>query len=210
MRKFAHDFISFFLTFLPVFLGWCIFLSVIISVGCTYGLDGRPRIDWSQLFAQQEWSQNYALMESVTCSSAEMIDGDLKTVGSSGHQILIELPERKAIHRIVIRQTNIEDLILYAGASKSQGDWRKVVKIKDNRQTTFEIRQAFVTDRIRMRIGGTMDDVRIAPEYVANASGLHKVNVRRGKPFAHEIELYGFKDKVASEEKTQPDGETLF
>ena len=58
-------------------------------------------------------------MESVTCSSAEMIDGDLKTVGSSGHQILIELPERKAIPRIAIRQTNIEDLILYAGASKN-------------------------------------------------------------------------------------------
>ena len=120
-------------------------------------------------------------MESVTCSSAEMTNGDLKPVGSSGHQILIELPERKAIHRIVIRQTNIEDLILYAGASKSQGDWRKVDKIKDNRQTTFKIRQAFVTDRIRMRIGGTMDDMRIAPEYVANASGLYKVNVRRGK-----------------------------
>ena len=32
-----------------------------------------------------------------------------------------------------------------------------------------------------MRIGGTMDDMRIAPEYVANASGLYKVNVRRGK-----------------------------
>ena len=48
-----------------------------------------------------------------------MTNGDLKTVGSSGHQILIELPERKAIPRIVIRQTNIEDLILYAGASKN-------------------------------------------------------------------------------------------
>ncbi len=139
-----------------------------------------------------------------------MTDGDLKTFGSSGHQILIELPERKSIHRIVIHQTNIEDLILYTGASKSQGDWRKVAKIKDNRQTTFEIRQAIVTDRIRMRIDGTMDDVRIAPEYVANASGLYKVNVRRGKPFAHEIELYGFKDKVSSEEKAQSDGETLF
>ena len=104
-----------------------------------YACPGWPRIDWSQLFAQQEWSQNYALMESVTCSSAEMTNGDLKTVGSSGHQILIELPERKAIPRIVIRQTNIEDLILYAGASKSQGDWRKVATIKDNRQTTFKI-----------------------------------------------------------------------
>ena len=61
-----------------------------------------------------------------------------------------------------------------------------------------------------MRIDGTMDDVRTTPEYVANASGLYKVNVRRGKPFAHEIELYGFKDKVSSEEKAQSDGETLF
>ena len=61
-----------------------------------------------------------------------------------------------------------------------------------------------------MRIGGTMDDVRIASEHVANASGLYKVNVRRGKPFAHGIELYGFKDKMLLEEKTQPDGETLF
>ena len=58
-------------------------------------------------------------MESVTCSSAEMTDGDLKTFGSSGHQILIELPERKSIHRIVIHQTNIEDLILYTGARET-------------------------------------------------------------------------------------------
>ena len=61
-----------------------------------------------------------------------------------------------------------------------------------------------------MRIGGTMDDMRIAPEYVANASGLYKVNVRRGKNFCPWDQLYGFKDKVSSEEKAQSDGETLF
>ena len=143
-------------------------------------------------------------MESVTCSSAEMTDGDLKTFGSSGHQILIELPERKAIPRIVIRQTNIEDLILYTGASKSQGDWRKVAKIKDNRQTTFEIRQAFVTDRIRMRIDGTMDDVRIAPEYVANASGLYKVTCDGVNPLPMRSNYMDLKIRCRQKRRRNP------
>ena len=32
----------------------------------------------STLFAAQEWSQNYALMEGVSCSAQEKIDGDIK------------------------------------------------------------------------------------------------------------------------------------
>ena len=67
----------------------------------------------SILFAAQAWSQNYALIEGVTCSAREMIDGDIKTVGSSGHQIRINLPERKTVHRLVFRQTNIQNLTLY-------------------------------------------------------------------------------------------------
>ena len=51
---------------------------------------------------------NYAVTDGVTCTSAEMIDGDVKTRGyADGRWIHLNLPTRKAIHRITIRGTNI-------------------------------------------------------------------------------------------------------
>ena len=112
----------------------------------------------SILFAAQAWSQNYALIEGVTCSAREMIDGDIKTVGSSGHQIRINLPERKTVHRLVFRQTNIQDLTLYIDRNNDdENDWMKWEQIDSNRESTFEIRKVFNAQRIRILIGATSD-----------------------------------------------------
>ena len=35
------------------------------------------------LFSEQEWSENYALMEGTQSSSPQMIDGKLNTIGES-------------------------------------------------------------------------------------------------------------------------------
>ena len=168
----------------------------------------------STVFAAQEWSQNYALMEGVTCSAQEMIDGDIKTFGSSGHQIRINLPQRKTIHRLVFRQTNIQDLTLYIDRNNDdENDWMKWEQIDANRESTIEIRKVFNAQRIRILIGATSDDQRIAEEFTFNTHsrvGIHRRTVERGKPFVHEIELYGFEVKESSRVETQVEHDGLF
>ena len=165
----------------------------------------------STVFAAQEWSQNYALMEGVTCSAQEMIDGDIKTFGSSGHQIMINLPERKTIHRLVFRQTNIQGLTLYIDRNNDdENDWMKWEQIDANRESSFEIRKVFNAKRMRILIGATSDDQRIAEEFTHSRVGIHRRTVERGAPFVHEIELYGFEAKESSRVEAQPENNGLF
>ena len=165
----------------------------------------------STVFSAQEWSQNYALTEGVTCSAQEMIDGDIKTVGSSGYQVRINLPERKTIHRLVFRQTNIQDLTLYIDRNNDdENDWMKWEQIDSNRESTFEIRKVFNAQRIRILIGATSDDQRIAEKFTHSRTGIHRQTVKRGAPFVHEIELYGFEVKDSPPVETQAEKDELF
>jgi hypothetical protein len=106
------------------------------------------------------------------------------------------LPIRKPIHRIVVKGTNIEDLIVYEGLG-SEGNWRKIKQVKNNKQPTIDIRVRTVTDTIRFRVGGTSDDRRVAGAYDPRYDAI-TAQVKRGRPFAQEIELYGFADKKTS------------
>ena len=174
-----------------------IFILILSCVvwGCRSGMLGN-------LVSSQEWSENYALLEGTTCVYTfrgfqlpvpEVIDGDLETAGQTGREVTVALPTRKSIHRVVIRGTNIEDVIVYAGLG-GEGDWRKIKQVKNSRESTMDLRINAVTDRIRLRIGGTFDDQRVAGAYSAQR---HAITSQRklGKPMAQEIELYGFADK---------------
>jgi len=160
-----------------------------------------------KLFSAQNWSENYARMEGATCTTPEMIDGDMNTVGRSAkHEITITLPELKAIHRIVIRGTNIEDFILDASTG-SEGNWTRVTKRKNNRLDTIDVRiRPVITDKLRFIIGGTHDDKRVA-RVPSNVTGRMKRAIKRGAVLAKELELYGFAD---SKGQVQEDDEPLF
>ena len=148
---------------------------------------------FQMLIEPQEW-ENLAAGEGVTCNSPEMIDGNLKTVGSvKGRWINVTLPTRKTIHRIVIRGTNITDAVVY---QKQQGDklWQAVLQVENNRGPTIEMRRSIVTQALRIYVSGTTDDKRKAPQYSARY-GAVVPHVALGKPFAQEIELYGFVSK---------------
>ena len=152
----------------------------------------------SALVAPQEWSENYVLLEGATCSVPAMADGNLETVGTANqHWIVITLPTRKPIHRIVIRETNIEDLIIYESVG-GEGEWKRIDKINNNRKSTIDMRVSVVTDGIRFKIGETSDDKRLAGEFSYQENRLRNRQVKRGYPTAQEIELYGFVQKKAS------------
>jgi len=145
-------------------------------------------------------------MEGATCSTPEMIDGDMNTVGRSRrHEIIITLPKFKSIHRVVIRGTNIEDFILDASEG-SEGNWKRVTKLKNNRLDTIDIRVSVITDKLRFRIGGTHDDERMA-RTPSNVTGRMVRQIKRGDVLVKELELYGFAD---SKGQVREDEEPLF
>ncbi|MDE0186251.1 MAG: hypothetical protein OXP71_12500 [Candidatus Poribacteria bacterium] len=155
----------------------------------------------------------------------EMIDGDLETGNKAGHRIIVKLPTRKVIHRVVLRGTNIEDVIVYEGLGGlgGQGHWKVVKRLKNNREPTLDIRVRAVTDRIRLQVGGTFDDKRL-PGIPTKSGMMMGRQVKRANTVIHEIELYGLAAKngkqpkktvsaevkeAAVEEKTESLGEEL-
>lgn len=157
----------------------------------------------NNLVLPQGWSENYAALDGTTCTYVfknseypvlEMIDGDLETGNKAGHRIIVTLPTRKSIHRVVLRGTNIEDVIVYQGLGGlgGQGHWKVVKRVKNNREPTLDLRVSAVTNQIRLQVGGTFDDQRM-PGVPTPSGGM--THVKRGNTLIHEIELYGFAKK---------------
>ncbi len=145
-------------------LSLSIFCLSLIMTGCT------------TLFAEQEWSENYALMEGVKASSPQMIDGNLDTVGetvtigkradygSSWESVVsIKIPEKKYIRRLVIHSDNIKKLNIYVdkgGSALSETDWHLIKEIKSVKSypIVIPLLNAFPIDHLRILVTDTTDD----------------------------------------------------
>ena len=123
-----------------------IIFLVLISVyiaGC-----GSPF--FQTLFQEQEWSDNYALDDGVTCTAMEMIDGDINTAGKTafpeavqGRTIFggfpsaeakVTLTEKKSIHKIVIRSEELESFEIFSSTAQMNGNsLRSLTIIKKKR-----------------------------------------------------------------------------
>lgn len=149
------------------------------------------------LFEPQEFF-NYAVTEGVTCTSPEMIDGDVKTKGyADGRWIHLNLPTQKAIHRIAIRGTNIINAMIYEKL-EGEGRWRAILQVQNNDTPVIEARvSGVVTDAIRIYISGTTDDRKKANRYDPRR-GVIVPQIALGRAFVHEIEVYGFVSKERS------------
>lgn len=178
------------------------------------------------LLSEQEWSENYALMEGVHSTSPQMVDGDVKTVGEtrspgsggtlyrmrSGTEVVIKLPEKKNIRRIVIHSDNVKKFNIYAdkgGTALSETDWQLVKEIKSVKSNPIvvPILYAFPTDQIRIAVLDTTDDGALARKdrtrFFSGASPLGAgggFGFRGGGGFRasypariNEIEIYGYK-----------------
>ncbi len=101
-----------------------IFCSLFFLVGCQSTLYEQEL----SLFVEQNWSDNYALLEGTLSTNPEMIDGDIGTVGetrpstgpgklygsSNATEVIVTLPEKKLIRKIVIHSDNIQKFVIYA------------------------------------------------------------------------------------------------
>ena len=153
---------------------------VVIMTGC------------AALLSPQEWSDNYALLDGAQATSTEMIDGDMNTVGvtsspkradsgtgrSPSPEIIVSLPEKKIVRKIVIHSDNIKNFVLYAdkgGSVISGTDWqmiKTVQRVKSN-PIVIPILYSFPTDRIRLTVLGTTDDAALTRK--ENANGIRNV-----------------------------------
>lgn len=176
-------------------------------------------IGCSALFSEQEWSENYALLEGVQSTSPQAIDGKLNTIGeatfpaqvsgmSPASEVVITLPEKKLIRRIVVHSDNLIEFDVHAdkGSLTSERDWYLIKEVKSMKTSPIKLSvlTPFPTDRIRLRVLETKDDALEAREFRSRMPGWRRMSNRRAAGKIREIELYGYKtaEQVEAEEAT--------
>jgi hypothetical protein len=157
-------------------------------------------IGCSALFAPQELSENYALSPGVECDAPLAVDGDMETV-SSNTRIVISLPERKSIRKIIVYSTNISDFILYESAG-AEGQWKIIKGVRGNKLPKVVINTQVTTDKIRMFVSDTRGSRFADPGTVMAEDGFPSLFSRQvdALPQIKEIELYGLVDKIKTDE----------
>lgn len=176
----------------------------------------------SKVISKQEWSENYALLDGVKSTSPEMIDGNLKTLGktlfpvgtqnqyggSPASEVVITLPTRRKISRMVIYSENLKTFDVLADKGGGTGDrvnWKLVGEVKSVQKNPIDLslRTAFPTERIRVRVLSTSDDAELRRRHRARTGGGRGHGAHRRAPGEiFEIELYGYKSAgdIAEEE----------
>ncbi len=164
-----------------------VFCAVVLFSGCQSQV--------LQMLIEPQEFYNYAVTEGVTCTSPEMIDGDVNTRGyAQGRWIHLTLPTRKAIHRIAIRSTNIINAMIYQKLD-GEGRWQAIQQIQNNESPVIETRvNGIVTNAIRIYISGTTDDEKRAGQYDPRRGAIVP-QIKLGRAFVHELEVYGFVSK---------------
>ena len=194
------------------------FITLFALLGCIVILSGC-----AALFSEQEWSENYSLLEGTQATSPQMIDGKLNTIGETtfpagsqgfvganpASQVVITLPEKKTIRRNVVHSDNLTEFDIFAdkGSIAVDADWQLIKDVKSVKSSPIKISLLipFPTDRIRLRVLGTKDDALLSRQERARSAGRGwNVGSRRAVGKIREIELYGYKtsEQVAVEEAT--------
>jgi len=177
-------------------------------------------IGCAALFSVQEWSDNYSLMDGVQSTTPQAIDGNLNTIGeavfpgstvgmSPASEVVITLPEKKKIRRIVVYSDNIVEFDVFVSKDSISTDrnWTLIKEIKNARKnpTTVSVLAPFPTDRVRLRVIKTSDDAAKSREFTSKNIGFIRASNRRALGRFQEIELYGYKTSEQVEVDQQTD-----
>ena len=179
------------------------------------------------LFSVQEWSENYALMEGAQSTTPQAIDGNLNTIGeaifpasvaamSPASEVIITLPEKKSIRRIVVHTSNVMEFDIYATKDSLATDrnWDLIKEVKKVQISPIQVSVLvpYPTNRIRIRVIKTRDDAVKSREFSARNPGYISAGNRRSAGKFQEIELYGYKtneevevEQVTDERETELD-----
>ncbi len=130
----------------------------------------------STIFTAQEWSENYALMDGAQSTSPEMIDGNLETIGqaslTSGHRVytlndraefvrndsivVVSLPAKKNIYRIILHTVNLKDFVVYIdkGKATTGENWHRVTEMQDVKSSIIDLKFKipYYTNQVKIRI----------------------------------------------------------
>lgn len=188
-----------------------LFSLVVLTTGCHV------------LLSEQEWSENYTQLDGTMATSPQMIDGNLNTVGETqafsgpqyiymggGSEVIITLPEKKSIRKLVIHSDNVKKFNLYAdkgGTALNNTDWQLIKEVKSVKSYPLEvpILYAFPTDRLRLVVLDTSDDASLwrqekarmytnPNQMIQNVFGGRLGAFRRSATGRiSEIEIYGYK-----------------
>ena len=169
---------------------------VLIFIGCESPL-------FQAVFQEQEWSENYVLADGVICTSPEMIDGDMNTVGRTSFpervggrtiygafpnaEVDITLPEKKSIRKIVIYSDKLESFRVMASIGTGE-NWKEIANFDNNTEKMIVIKASVVTDKIKIRARPITGDTSTAMRDIGLASRTRQMI----EPEIQEIELYGF------------------
>ena len=180
-----------------------LFLALLAIVGC------------ATIFTKQEWSENYTQLEGVQATSPEMIDGNIRTAGETTFpesvdafstppsEVVITLPEKKSIRRIVIHSDNLKVFDIFGDKGGVVGgiDWRLIKEVKSANKNPINVSVplAFPTDRIRVRVLKTKDDAGKRRQDRARYRGRYTVGNLRAAGKIYEIELYGYKSTAEAQ-----------
>ncbi|RKU27165.1 hypothetical protein C6497_12090 [Candidatus Poribacteria bacterium] len=182
----------------------------------------------STIFTAQEWSENYALMDGAQSTSPEMIDGNLETIGeaslTSEHRVytlndraefvrndsivVVSLPAKKNIYRIILHTVNLKEFVVYIDKSKvTKGEnWHRVTEMQDVRSSIIDLKfkMPYYTNQVKIRIVKTNPQNRahyrsmrlssLVGSGNLNRSIYNGFNTRTHQPGRiREIEIYGIK-----------------
>ena len=162
------------------------------------------------LFSVQEWSENYALMDGTQSTTPQAIDGNLNTIGDAifpegggrlrlESEVIITLPEKKKIRRIVIHTDNVTefDVFVTKESQVTERNWTLVKEIKKAKSpVTVSILAPYPTDRIRLRVKKTSGDAAMLRRSQANSPVGNTIFISASDRVPgkfREIELYGYK-----------------
>ncbi len=132
----------------------------------------------SALFSEQEWSDNYALLDGTKSTSVLAIDGDMETIGhaeartgakgfgSSAPEVVVTLPKKKVIRKVIIHSDNIVKFRLYVdkgGSALRDTDWQLIeeVQIVKKGVAVVHINHLIPTDKVKLVVIGTSDDAAL-------------------------------------------------
>ena len=181
----------------------------------------------SAIFTAQEWSDNYALMDGVQSTDPKMIDGNLDTIGEAvltskdivdrlddnadfvrnDSIVVVSLPEKKRIYRIILHSENLMHFVVYVdkGKTTKDEDWHRVLEMEDvmSKKIDLKLKIPYNTHQIKirivkthpqaqkqktMRLSSLMGSGRLSETIITNQSRSRHTPGR-----IREIELYGFK-----------------